>query len=74
MSAAEDVKDAIEARMETAGVSRAELARRLGVGPPRVTRILDSDTPGMKLDLIERIAEALGLELQVRFVKRRRQR
>jgi len=51
-------------------VSHAELARRLGVAQSRVPEIIRSDS--ITEALLERCAVALGLEIEVRLVKRRK--
>jgi len=55
---------------ERMGVSHSELARRLGVSQSRVPEILRS--PSLTEALLERCAVALGLEIDVRLVKRRK--
>jgi DNA-binding phage protein len=46
-------------RMELTGTTRTELASRLGVSPPRVTRILQGND-NFTLKTVSRMAEALG--------------
>ena len=58
----------IERLMRKKGVSRSELARRLGVAPSAVTRWLDPLYFGHSLKTLKRIAEALESGLEVRFV------
>lgn len=48
------------------GVSRADLARRLGVSRARITRMLDADS-NLQLATVERVAEALGVVVDLRF-------
>lgn len=45
--------------MKREGVSRAELARRMGVQPPRITRILQGND-NFTLRTIVSVADALG--------------
>jgi transcriptional regulator with XRE-family HTH domain len=51
---------------ESAGISQAELARRLGVTQPNVAR-WESGTEKIRVDTLQRIADALGLSLAVIF-------
>ena len=53
------------AMMET-GTRKADLARRLGVHPPQVDRLLDLDHDS-RLDQIENAALAMGRELHIEF-------
>lgn len=48
------------------GISRADLARRLGVSRARITRMLDADS-NLQLATVERVAEALGVVVDLRF-------
>jgi transcriptional regulator with XRE-family HTH domain len=61
----------IAAARQTAGVSQAELARRLGVPAQSVSR-LEHDVHSPSVRTLEKVAEALGMELRVRFVRQRR--
>jgi len=58
----------IERLMKKRGVSRSELARRLGVAPSAVTRWLDPLYFGHSLQTLRRVAEALDSDLEIRFV------
>ena len=58
----------IERLMKKRGLSRSELARRLGVAPSAVTRLLDPLYFGHSLKTLRRVAEALECGLEVRFV------
>jgi len=49
-------------RMELTGTTRTELADRLGVKPPRVTRILQGND-NFTLRTVSQVAEALGCRL-----------
>ena len=68
----EEIRAAVEATenlsraMEHAGVTRAELARRLGVGRPTVTRLLQGEE-GITIQRLARVAHALGMSLHVSF-------
>jgi transcriptional regulator with XRE-family HTH domain len=62
----EAVTGALIARMERLGVSRSELARRLGTSPAYVTKILRGDT-NFTLSSLAKIAEALGSRVELRL-------
>lgn len=49
------------------GLSRRELARRMGTSPAAVLRLLDPFYFGHTLESLRRAAEALGAELEVRL-------
>lgn len=51
------------ARMEALGISRAELARRLGVSPAYITKLLRGTT-NFTLETMTRIAHILGCTLR----------
>jgi transcriptional regulator with XRE-family HTH domain len=53
--------------MEEQGVSRSELAKRMGVQPSRVTAML-SGTSNLTIDTLVRAGMALGAELHQTFV------
>jgi transcriptional regulator with XRE-family HTH domain len=54
---------------ESAGVSQAELARRLGSHQPAIAR-LEAGQAQVNMRTLERIAEALGLEIEWEMVSR----
>lgn len=54
--------------MRKADVGKAELARRLGVAPPQVDRILDLRHQS-RLDSLERAFRALGYSIDLRIKK-----
>lgn len=56
----------LERRMEEQGVSRAELARRLGSSKAYVTKVLTADA-NFTLTTMTRLAMALGGEVHVRI-------
>jgi len=58
--------DAVRAAREAAGISQAELARRMGTGQPTIAR-LELGGVDPKLSTIERINEALGTKLILEF-------
>lgn len=51
---------------EAVGISQAELARRLGIKQPTVAR-WESGSDAIKVDSLQRIADALGVSLTVIF-------
>ncbi|AXB43626.1 XRE family transcriptional regulator [Amycolatopsis albispora] len=50
---------------QQAGVSQAELARRIGISQPRVSQLENGDLAQMELDTIRRYIAALGGRLRV---------
>jgi len=65
-AAAHELIQELELRMERQGVSRAELARRLGTSKAYVTKVLGGNV-NFTLATMARLAEALGAELYVRL-------
>jgi ribosome-binding protein aMBF1 (putative translation factor) len=57
-----------------AGLSQRELAERIGSRQPVIARLEDADYEGHSLTMLQRIGEALGRRLEVRFVRPIRQR
>jgi predicted transcriptional regulator len=55
-----DVQYEISRKMKSSGVSRAELARRLGVSAPCVTQYLGEGDGNLTLRTVARIFQALG--------------
>lgn len=55
-----------------AGLSQAELARRIGAPPSAISRLEDAEYEGDFLPMLQRIATALDNRLEVRFVPSRR--
>lgn len=53
----------IESIMLAKDVSRAELAKRTGIAPPHITRLLSGVRPDPALSTAERIAKALSCPL-----------
>lgn len=65
MSLRQEVAREIDQAREAAGVSRVELARRLGASPSRVTLIL-SGRANLTLETLVQIATALGFRWECR--------
>jgi len=61
-----EITSAICDAMERRGVTRADLARRLGTTPSRVTKVLSGDE-NMTIGTLAKIGAALGCPLQVSF-------
>jgi len=50
-----------------AGLTQAELARLIGTKQPVVARLEDADYQGHSLSMLQRIASALNLRLEIHF-------
>jgi len=61
-----EITQDIQEKMNAQGVTRAELARRLGKTPPYITKILRGNT-NFTLETMVKIARALGCELRTRL-------
>lgn len=59
-----EATDTLEAYLESTGITRKELATRLGISPGRVTQIL-SGGENLTLRSLASVAWALGLRLQM---------
>jgi transcriptional regulator with XRE-family HTH domain len=68
-AAAHELIREVEARMARQGISRAELARRLGSSKAYVTKVLGGNV-NFTLATMARLAEALGAELQIGLADR----
>jgi len=51
-----------------AGLSQRELAKLIGTSASAICRLEDADYEGHSLNMLKRIADALGQRLQIRFV------
>lgn len=58
--------------LKEAGISQAELARRLGVKPPSIARLFSPRYTGHSIRSLREIAAALGMEVEVKLKKKRR--
>lgn len=57
-----------------AGLTQSELAKRVGTTQPVIARLEDADYKGHSLRMLVRIANALGREVDIRFVSSRSSR
>lgn len=57
---------------QKAGISQAELARRIGTTQSVISRLEDADYEGHSLAMLNRIAAAVERRVEVRFVPHRR--
>ena len=55
-----------------AGLSQAELARRVGTTQSVISRLEDADYEGHSLAMLNRIAAAVERRVEIRFVPRKR--
>ena len=53
-----------------AGLTQAQLAERIGTQQPVIARLEDADYEGHSLTMLQRIADALDLSIDIRFVPR----
>jgi len=51
-----------------AGLTQAELAKRVGTAQPNIARLEDADYQGHSLSMLQRIAEALGKRIEIQMV------
>ena len=59
-----EIGEELVSHLESQGMTQAELARRLNVSPPFVSRLL-SGNPNLTLKTLGRIAHALGVRVSV---------
>ncbi len=69
---ADAVARQIRSLREKAGLTQRELATRVGTTASVICRLEDADYEGHSLSMLRRIADALGKDLDVRFVDRLR--
>ncbi|WP_158531585.1 MULTISPECIES: XRE family transcriptional regulator [unclassified Meiothermus] len=55
--------------LKEAGLSQAELARRLGVKQPSIARLFSPNYDGHSVRSLRGIANALGCRLEIRLIK-----
>jgi predicted transcriptional regulator len=63
-----NVASVIYAMREKAGLTQRELAKRIGSHQSVIARLEDADYDSHSLRMLERIAEALGKHVEIRFV------
>ncbi|MBS1262688.1 MAG: hypothetical protein MAG453_02050 [Calditrichaeota bacterium] len=63
----DDVADMVLETMDRLGVSRAELARRMGVKRPQITKILSGEA-NLTLKSLYKLFRALDVDLEIRPV------
>ena len=61
------IVEAITTRMEEQALTQAGLARRLGVTPAQVSKLLNADSTNFTVKTLARIAAALDVKLQWDF-------
>ena len=62
-----EISARVHARLQQLGMSQAELARRMGVSRPMITKLLAGDR-NFQLKTLLRLGDALDMELKVEFV------
>lgn len=72
VSALRTILQTCEAEREKVGLSKADLAHRVGRNPSAIRRLLTSETGNPTFKTMLGICDVLGLELTVRPAKRRK--
>lgn len=62
------LRDRIRILREGAGLTQAELAKRIGTQPSQISRIEDADYTGHSVETLRRIAKALHATLRIELV------
>jgi transcriptional regulator with XRE-family HTH domain len=62
-----EVSMMVYALRTAAGLTQAQLARRVGTTPSAISRLEDSEYRGHSLAMLRRIAGAVGMQVAVRF-------
>jgi transcriptional regulator with XRE-family HTH domain len=62
-----DVSMMVYALRTAAGLTQAELAKRVGTTASAISRLEDADYTGHSMAMLRRIAEAVGMKVVVRF-------
>ena len=60
--------DKIQRLREQAGLTQAQLAKKIGTQPSQISRIEDADYEGHSVETLRRIAAALHQRLRIEFV------
>lgn len=59
----------LEAARKSRGLSKSELAKRMGTSRAAVDRLLDKDAPALTLETLSRAVQALGARLKIELVR-----
>lgn len=73
IDAIDELVRALDAERTAQGLSKAELARRIGVQPEAIRRLLSADRPNPTMTTYIAAAQALGMKLKPVRPRRRRQ-
>lgn len=65
IDAIDQVVRSLDAAREELGISKAELARRIGVRPESMRRLFSAPSPNPTLDTVVAVAQALQLTVRV---------
>jgi transcriptional regulator with XRE-family HTH domain len=65
-----DLASELYALRTAAGLTQRQLAERVGTHQSVIARLEDADYDGHSLKMLDRLAEALGKRLEIRFVAR----
>jgi transcriptional regulator with XRE-family HTH domain len=63
-----DIASGLFALRNEAGISQAELARRIGTQQPAIARLEDSDYDGHSFSMVKRIAKEFGKRVSIQFL------
>jgi DNA-binding phage protein len=58
----------LQQQMDQLGITKVEMARRMGTSRSQLDRLLKPDSAGVTLDTIHRAAKAVGRELRVELI------
>jgi antitoxin HicB len=58
----------VEKAMQEAGITKAEMARRMGTSRAHLDRLLDPENDKVQLDTVQRAAAAVGRRLRLALV------
>ena len=65
IAATDDIVNAFDEARERAGISKADLARAIGMEPASLRRLFSAQTPNPTIGTLSDIATALGLRITV---------
>ena len=65
ISATDDIVNAFDEARERAGISKADLARAIGMEPASIRRLFSSGSPNPTIGTLSDIATALGLRITI---------